>query len=67
MKVKKFFRASRRLIGDTRLFALPWAVHIAAAHKWIHTALHTMCSLPWFLDPPLEYRFTVHHCSMKLQ
>jgi len=46
MKVKKFFRTSRGLIGTTHLYPLPSAVHIATAHKWIHTALHTMCPLP---------------------
>jgi len=54
MEVKKFFRASRGLIGATRLYPLPSKVHIANAHKWIHTALNTTCPLPSiFLDPPL--------------
>ena len=54
MKVKKFFRASHGLISATHLYALPSAVHIANAHKWIHMGLHTMCPLPSiFLDPPL--------------
>jgi len=54
--VKKFFRASRGLIGTTHLYKLPSPVHIATAQKWIHTALHTMCPLPSiFLDPPLQY------------
>jgi len=54
MKVKKFFRASRGLIGATRLYPLPSGVHTPTAQKWIHTALNTMCPLPSiFLDPPL--------------
>jgi len=54
MKVKKIFRASRELITATHRYPMPSAVHIATAHKWIHTALHTMCPLPSILlDPPL--------------
>jgi len=54
MEVKKFFHASHGLIGATHLYPLPSEVHIATTHKFIHTALHTMCPLPSiFLDPPL--------------
>jgi len=61
MKVKKIFHASCGLIGTTRLYTLPSPVHIATAHKWIHTALHTMCPLPSiFLDPTLLAVYHVH-------
>ena len=43
---EKIFRTSRGLISTTHLYALPKAVHIATTHKWIHTALHTMCPAP---------------------
>jgi len=56
MKVKKFFRASRGLIGATRLYPLPSGVHIPTAHRWIHTSLNTMCPLlSIFLHPPLKW------------
>ena len=66
MKVKKFFHASRRLIGTMRLYSLPSPVHIPTAHKWIHTALHTMCPLPSiFLDPPPHVVLKLCSCGMQ--
>ena len=53
------------LYAPTYLYALPSAVHIANAHKWIHMALHTMCPLPSiFLDPPLILEVEVWICCL---
>jgi len=59
---------SRQLKNEGEKIFPRYALYpLPTAHKWIHTALHTMCPLPSiFLDPPLPDSYDVTSDSLSL-